>query len=232
MHAICTMLEFPGKIGRITLTMRSSGIFDNCHLYGILDLGYVPREHALDVAGQLLEGGLSILQLRAKNIAQDLIFDLATKLTPLCRQHDCLFIVNDYPEIAKASGADGVHIGQDTSDLASVKRFLGNGKIVGRSTHSPEQALKGWKEGADYIGFGPLFATATKPGRTAIGLGDIRTVRKSLPAGFPMFCIGGINGVTLPAVLEAGAERVVIVSWLLRQPDIRTTVRNLIEHLA
>lgn len=210
----------------------NSGIPDTCRLYGILDLGYVTREHVLDTSTELLEGGLSILQLRAKNVAEDVVFRLASKLAPLCRQYNCLFIVNDYPEIAKASDADGVHIGQDTPDPASVKNFLGKGKIVGISTHSISQALKGHEEGADYIGFGPLFPTATKPGRPAIGMQDIADVRAALPDGFPMFCIGGINETTLPDVLNAGAERVVIVSWLLQQQDIRSTVRALITRLA
>ncbi len=212
--------------------MNPSGILDTCQLYGILDLGYVSHECALDVAIRLLEGGLCILQLRAKGVDHAVILELATQLAPLCKQYNCIFIVNDYPEIAKACDADGVHIGQDTPDLAAVRAFIGTGKIIGRSTHSPEQAIAGFQEGADYIGFGPLFPTNTKPGRPAIGIHDIQYAKSALPADFPMFCIGGINDQTLPSVLDAGAERVVIVSWLLQQPDISAAVRELVARLA
>ena len=93
-----------------------------------------------------------------------------------------------------------------------------------------EQALAAVAEGADYIGFGPLFPTGTKPGRPAIGLQDIATVQQQL-GDFPMFCIGGVNGSTLPAVLTAGARRVVIVSWLLQQPDVAAATRNVLAQL-
>lgn len=152
-------------------------------------------------------------------------------MPPWCRKYGCLFIINDYPEIALNIGADGVHLGQDDGDLASVRGLLGKDAVIGQSTHSPEQALGACGEQADYIGFGPLFPTGTKPGRQAIGLEDIASVQQQLPENFPVFCIGGINGNTLPSVLEAGANRVVIVSWLLTHPDITGTVRTLRKEL-
>ncbi len=152
---------------------------------------------------------------------------MGRQLVPLCRKCGCLFIVNDYPEIALSIGADGVHLGQDDGNLASARALLGKDAVIGRSTHSPEQALDACGEQADYIGFGPLFPTSTKPGRQAIGLEDIASVRQQLPENFPVFCIGGINGNTLPSVLEAGANRVVIVSWLLTHSDITGTVGTL-----
>lgn len=203
----------------------------SCRLYGILDLGYVPAERALATAEHLMLGGLEILQLRAKGIGEDVIEALACELAPLCRKHRCLFIVNDYPEIAKKSDADGVHIGQDQAYFSNIKQYMGEGKIVGRSTHSVEQAVKAWQDGADYIGFGPLFPTATKPGRPAIGLRDIARAQAELPDDFPVFCIGGINDETLPVVLKAGAKRVVIVSWLLQQEKIRETTEHVISTL-
>jgi len=97
--------------------------------------------------------------------------------------------------------------------------------LVGRSTHSPEQAAAALAEGFDYIGFGPLFATLTKPGRPAIGMADIRRVEVSVGQHLPVFCIGGIKPDNLAAVLAAGARRVVIVSALLQAPDPAAATR-------
>lgn len=192
----------------------------SCRLYGIVDMGYTAENQLLSVTEKLLAADLGILQLRAKNYAPERIEELGSQLAPLCRKHGCLFIINDYPEIALSTGADGVHLGQDDGALAPVRAMLGPDAIIGRSTHSPEQALAAFQEQADYIGFGPLFPTGTKPGRPAIGLEDIAGVRQRFPEEFPVFCIGGVNGDTLPSVLKAGADRVVIVSWLLTHPDI------------
>ncbi len=197
------------------------------HLYGIIDLGYTPAARLEEVTEQLLAGGLGILQLRAKGHSPADIEQMALRLIPLCHRYGCLFIINDYPEIALKVGADGAHIGQDDGDLAAVRALLGPDAIIGRSTHSPTQAKGGYAEQADYIGFGPLFPTGTKPGRPAIGLEDIAPLHAELPADFPIFCIGGVNADTLPTVLKAGARRVVIVSWLLTHPDITGTVKAL-----
>ena len=203
----------------------------SCRLYGIADMGYTAEHQLISVTEKLLAGGLGILQLRAKNHDPEHITRMGSRLAPLCREYGCLFIINDYPEIALGTGADGVHLGQDDGELAPVRAMLGANAIIGRSTHSPEQALGAFREQADYIGFGPLFPTGTKPGRPAIGLEDIAGVRRQLPEEFPVFCIGGINGNTLPSVLEAGASRVVIVSWLLTHPDITETVAALRKRL-
>lgn len=203
----------------------------SCRLYGIADMGYTAEHQLISVTEKLLACGLGILQLRAKNHDPEHIARMGSRLAPLCREYGCLFIINDYPEIALSTGADGVHLGQDDGELAPVRAMLGANAIIGRSTHSPEQALGAFREQADYIGFGPLFPTGTKPGRPAIGLEDIAGVRRQLPEEFPVFCIGGINGNTLPSVLEAGASRVVIVSWLLTHPDITETVAALRKRL-
>lgn len=199
----------------------------SCRLYGIVDMGYTAENQLLSVTEKLLEAGLKVLQLRAKNHAPEHIEQMGNRLAPLCRKHGCLFIINDYPEVALRTGADGVHLGQDDGALEPVRAMLGRDAIIGRSTHSPEQALEAFREQADYIGFGPLFPTGTKPGRPAIGLENIAGIRRQLPEEFPVFCIGGINGETLPSVLKAGADRVVIVSWLLTHPDITGTAAAL-----
>jgi thiamine-phosphate pyrophosphorylase len=126
-------------------------------------------------------------------------------------------ILNDFAEVAAAVGCEGVHVGQDDAGVAWVRAVVGPGKIVGKSTHSVAQAVAAHAEGADYIGFGPLHATPTKPGRPAIGLADIEEVHRLVP--IPIFCIGGIKQANLEEICSAGARRVVIVSEMLVAAD-------------
>lgn len=205
-------------------------VLAECRLYGIVDMGYV-RPEAVEVCTRaLLAGGVRILQLRAKGLPLPQVEALAREMLPLCREQGAIFVLNDYPELAAALGADAVHVGQDAGPLAEVRRTVGERMIIGRSTHSVEQARAAKAEGADYIGFGPLFPTGTKPGRPAIGLQDIAAVQQ-LAGDMPVFCIGGVSGDTLPQVLAAGARRVVIVSWLLQQADISAAARHIIDTL-
>ena len=205
-------------------------LLSTCHLYGIVDMGYTepdqvePRTHAL------IDGGVRIIQLRAKGVELPLVNTWAVAMQAICRERGAIFVLNDYPGMAAEIGADAVHVGQDGGSLAEVRRVVGKGVLVGRSTHSLEQAMQARQEGADYIGFGPLFPTGTKPGRPSIGLGDIAAAQEAA-GDMPLFCIGGINETTLPAVLQAGARRVVIVSWLLQQPDIASTAQAVIRQL-
>ena len=206
-------------------------ILSDSRLYGIVDLGYVRPEEVESTTAALLCGGIRILQLRAKGIDPATVEHLARRMQPLCREAGAIFVLNDYPDMAARIGADAVHVGQDAGPLAAVRNIVGPQMLIGRSTHSPEQALAAVAEGAHYIGFGPVFPTGTKPGRPSIGLQDIAAVQEQL-GDFPMFCIGGINGTTLPSVLQAGARRVVIVSWLLQQPDPAAAARDIISRLA
>ncbi|MCQ2364132.1 MAG: thiamine phosphate synthase [Akkermansia sp.] len=206
-------------------------LLQSCRLYGIVDMGYTRPEQVEERTRALIAGGVRIIQLRAKGVALETVRELAVKMQRICREGGAIFVLNDYPEMAAEIGADAVHVGQDGGTLASVRAVVGDRMIVGRSTHSPEQAAAAYAEGADYIGFGPLFPTGTKPGRPSIGLQDIASVQAA--AGeMPVFCIGGINADTLPAVKAAGARRVVIVSWLLRQPDIAAAAQTIIGQLA
>ena len=186
-------------------------------LYGILDLGYVSEEDALAVARKMLEGGVQLLQLRAKGRSPQEIRPIARDLSPLCRAHQVPFILNDHPELVRETGADGAHVGQDDVSVAEARARAGEDAIVGKSTHSLAQALAAEREGPDYIGFGPLFATPTKPDYPPIGLNEIMQAQRLV--SLPVFCIGGIKRENLPGVLAAGAQRVVIVSGILKAPD-------------
>ena len=205
-----------------------NGILASSRLYGIVDMGYTTPEQIEARTNALIDGGVRIIQLRAKGIELPLVRQWAIAMQRICRERQAIFVLNDYPEMAAEIGADAVHVGQDGGPLEEVRRIVGPGVLVGRSTHSPEQALAALREGADYIGFGPLFPTGTKPGRASIGLQDIATVQQAV-GSMPMFCIGGINSTTLPQVLAAGAQRVVIVSWLLQQSNIAAAAQEVIQ---
>lgn len=220
-------LRHPGLYGRMVAMKQ---LLANCRLYGIVDMGYTEPEQIEARTLALIQGGVRIIQLRAKGVELARVRQWAVAMQALCREHHAIFVLNDYPEMAAEIHADAVHVGQDGGSLADVRKIVGPGVIVGRSTHSPEQALQARLEGADYIGFGPLYPTGTKPGRKSIGLQDIAATQAQL-GGMPMFCIGGINGTTLPDVLKAGAERVVIVSWLLQQDNIAESARAVIREI-
>ena len=203
----------------------------DARLYAILDLGYVAAADAMRVAEQLIEGGIDMLQLRAKEAGEEQIELLGGELVRVTEPAGVPLIINDHPHLVPAIGAQGAHVGQEDFSIADARWRAGRAlagevppPIIGRSTHSLAQAGAAAAEGADYIGFGPLFPTPTKPGRPAIGLDDIRRVHERVK--IPIFCIGGINLDTLDAVLAAGARRVVIVSALLRANDIAAYARE------
>ena len=193
-------------------------------LYGILDLGYTAEDDLYRVAEAMIRGGVDIVQLRAKEAPAAKITKWSSRLLPLFRRHDTPFIVNDHPNIAAEVEADGVHAGQDDGSTEEVRAVVGEEMIVGRSTHSVSQAAAAASHpGTDYIGFGPLFATPTKPDYTPIGTEDIAQVQQNHPA-LPVFCIGGIKKENLPGLIESGVRRAVIVSGILQAPSVEKYV--------
>jgi len=187
-------------------------------LYAIVDLGYVEPDRVLDVTDQLVRGGVDLIQLRAKKLSIAKITEWGRQMREIIPFSGPLFVLNDYPEQVSEVGADGIHVGQDDLSVAETHARAGTEVIVGKSTHSLVQAIAAEKEGADYIGVGPIFATPTKPDYVPVGPALIGQVQAQVHV--PQFCIGGINEETLSEVLAAGASRVVIVSDLLRSKDI------------
>jgi len=190
----------------------------DCRLYGILDLSYIDILDALRVAKSMIDGNVDLIQLRGKQQPLGQLADLAGQLHEITSPFSVPLIVNDYAEIAKHVPVEGVHVGQDDDAVAVVRQKVGRPVVVGKSTHSVEQAIAAQGEGADYIGFGPIFATPTKPDYKPIGLKDIKQVH--VDVSLLIFCIGGIKIDNLAEVIAAGARRVAIVSGLLKAPDI------------
>jgi thiamine-phosphate pyrophosphorylase len=203
-------------------------------LYAIVDTGYVEPDRVPHITEQLVLGGVDLIQLRAKKLPLAAIAELGKKMRAIIpsadHDADVLFILNDHPELVSEIGADGIHVGQDDLSVADARARAGGGVIVGKSTHSLSQAIAAEKEGADYIGVGPIYATPTKPDYVPVGSALIGQVSSTVRV--PQFCIGGINEQTLPEVIAAGARRVVIVSALLQSEDIPAYCRRVREQLA
>jgi thiamine-phosphate pyrophosphorylase len=189
-----------------------------CRLYGIIDLGYIEESSAASVAGQMIEGGVDLIQLRGKGKSLDELAGHAARLHELTAKSSTPLIVNDHAQIASQLPVEGVHVGQDDDPIEVARSKARRSVLIGKSTHSLGQALAAQREGADYIGFGPIFATPTKPDYAPIGLTDIRRVHAEI--SLPIFCIGGINIDNLQSVIDAGANRVVMVSALLKAHNI------------
>jgi thiamine-phosphate pyrophosphorylase len=201
-----------------------------CRLYGIIDLGYVERRDAARIVEQMIEGGVDLIQLRGKNKSIGELVELLSELHALTAKSSTPLIVNDYAEVARQRPAEGVHVGQHDDSIEIVRQKVARDILVGKSTHSLEQALAAQREGADYIGFGPIFTTPTKPDYPPIGLADIKRVHAEVT--LPIFCIGGINIENLQSVIDAGAKRVVMVSALLKAHSIVDYARCVTDMLA
>jgi thiamine-phosphate pyrophosphorylase len=193
--------------------------------YAILDATPALLEDDAALAAQarrLLSGGPSVLQLRAKQAGARAMLRGARRLLPLCREHRVPFCVNDRLDVALAAGADAVHLGQDDLPLADALRIrseLGRPDlVVGFSTHSRQQAVDAAAEGADYIGFGPIFATTSKLNPDpVVGLPALAEVCGAVPV--PVVAIGGIALSNVPEVAHAGASAVALISAITAAPD-------------
>jgi thiamine-phosphate pyrophosphorylase len=196
---------------------------NDCRFYGIIDLGYVAVADAERVTRAMIDGGVDLIQLRAKRQSVEEIVDLTGKLHELTVAAGVPLVVNDHAEVPAEVPVEGVHVGQDDDSIAHARKKAGRQILVGKSTHSLEQAVAAQREGADYIGFGPIFATPTKPDYQPIGLTGIKRVHHEVAV--PIFCIGGIKIDNLGQLIAAGTKRVAIVSGLLKAPDIAKYAR-------
>ncbi|MFN2463415.1 MAG: thiamine phosphate synthase [Candidatus Dormibacteria bacterium] len=211
-----------------------SGRYEEAHsllatarLY-VISADGVPAEQAR-VLCEAIDGGAGIVQLRNKSLSPAGLLHAARLVSAHARAHGAVFIVNDDPSLAAAAGADGVHLGQDDGDLASARRRLPLGALVGRSTHSLEQAAEAVEARADYLGVGPVHATPTKPGRPAVGLPLVGAVAAAVE--IPWFAIGGIDCLNIAEVQAAGASRVAVVRAVCSAADPRAAAEDLASRL-
>lgn len=181
--------------------MNPSDRLQNARLLLVTD----PRPGLAARVEAALRGGVDIVQLRDKHASREELLPLAEELRDLCERSGALFTVNDDVELARLSGAHGLHLGQEDGPLALAREALGGGAVIGRSAGTLREALEGVREGASYLGIGTIFGTPTKPDGTVSGLDLVREVVRGGPP-VPVFAIGGITQETAPEVARAAAE--------------------------
>jgi thiamine-phosphate pyrophosphorylase len=198
----------------------------DCRLYAFIDTAYFHGRAPQVFAQQLCDGGADLIQLRAKKSSPDEIRRMAEVILPVTRRANVGLVINDHLEIARETGAELCHLGQEdffdagnthVSQLSTLNSQL----KIGLSTHSPEQAKRALAAGPDYIAIGPVYATGTKPMAKPVTLEYIRwAAAPQSGVNIPWFAIGGINLQTLDDVLAAGAKRICVVSAILNAPDV------------
>lgn len=192
-------------------------------IYLVTDEGCLQGRALLDCVREALDGGVTLVQYRAKTASSAEMYAEALQLKALCDSFKVPLIINDRLDIAMAVGAAGVHLGQDDFPCAAARKLLGEDYIIGVSAHNPAEAKAALQSGADYLGCGAVFGTATKADVKKLGTEGLTAICRE--KGLPVVGIGGVTADNYREVRVAGADGAAIVSGILAQPDIRTTVR-------
>lgn len=195
-------------------------------IYLVTDEACLHGRPLLECVEEALAAGVTLVQYRAKAADGGVLYAEACKLKQLCDKYNVPLIINDRLDIALAVGAAGVHLGQDDLPCAVARRLLGEDFIIGVSAHNPAEAVQAVSEGADYLGCGAVFGTATKHDVAKLGLENLRAIRKAVAV--PMVGIGGITADNYAEVLATGANGAAIVSGILAQDDIGAVVKKLV----
>lgn len=192
-------------------------------IYLVTDDGCLQGRALIDCVREALEGGVTLVQYRAKTASSAEMYAEALQLKALCDSFKVPLIINDRLDIAMAVGAAGVHLGQDDLPCAAARKILGEDYIIGVSAHNPAEAKAALQSGADYLGCGAVFGTATKADVKKLGTDGLASICRE--KGLPVVGIGGVTADNYREVRAAGADGAAIVSGILAQPDIRATVR-------
>lgn len=195
-------------------------------IYLVTDEACLHGRPLLKCVEEALAAGVTLVQYRAKAADGGVLYAEACKLKELCDKYNVPLIINDRLDIALAVCAAGVHLGQDDLPCAVARKLLGEDFIIGVSAHNPAEAVKAVSEGADYLGCGAVFGTATKHDVAKLGLENLRAIRKAVAV--PMVGIGGITADNYAEVLATGADGAAIVSGILAQDDIGAVVKKLV----
>ena len=203
---------------------------EQLRLYAVTDRAWVGRLTLPQQVGAALKGGATCVQLREKQLDEGDFFQEALEIRKICRHYNVPFLLNDNVPLALRCGADGVHVGQDDMSAREARRILGPGKIIGVSAHDPDEARKAFADGADYLGCGAMFATATKTNVQVRSREMLAAVCAAVP--IPVVAIGGISRQNLLTLAGCGEAGVALVSAIFGAQDIETECRELRELVA
>lgn len=194
-------------------------------LYAITDRHWLNGRSLYDVVKESLDGGVTFLQLREKQLDEDHFLQEAKKLQGLCSEYNVPFIINDNVEIALAINADGVHIGQSDMEMKEAREKLGPDKIIGVSAHTKEEALLAQAQGADYLGVGAVFPTSSKDDAESVSYETLKEICDVV--SIPVVAIGGITRENLHQLSGSGISGISVISAIYAQSDIKEAAREL-----
>lgn len=196
-------------------------------LYLVTDRGLLGSRDLLHSIEEAIQGGVTIVQLREKDLPTREFFQLASQVKSITDRYQIPLIINERLDIALALNVTGLHIGQNDLPVAIARRLLGPEKILGASAATVDEAMKAQAEGADYLGIGALFPIGTKPDARNVSLETLREIKKQVK--IPVVAIGGISPAQVKLVKEQQVDGVAVVSAILCQDDIKAAARNLRE---
>ena len=194
-------------------------------LYAVTDRTWLDGRTLYDDVEKALKGGVTLLQLREKNMSTDDFINSAKEIKSLCEKYNVPLIINDNVDVAKAVNADGVHIGQNDMPTHEARKILGKNKIIGVTAKTVEQAQKAEKDGADYLGSGAIFGTTTKGDAKKRDMQTLKSITSSV--NIPVVAIGGIDGDNVLQLKGTGIVGAAVVSGIFAQDDIETATKDL-----
>lgn len=194
-------------------------------LYAITDRSWLGEETLTEQVEKALKGGITMLQLREKNISYEQMRQTAMELQALCRSYQVPFIINDYVELAKEIGADGVHVGQSDRSVIEAREILGPDAIIGATAKTIEQALAAQEQGADYLGSGAVFGSSTKLDAKPMEHELLQQICKAVT--IPVVAIGGITGENVTALKGRGMAGVAVIGGIFGEKNIEQAAAEL-----
>ncbi len=196
-------------------------------LYAVTDRSWLRGRSFAHVVEEALKAGVTFLQLREKDLDYDSYLKLAKEIKEIARKYNVPFVINDNVDVAIASGADGVHVGQKDMAAKDVRKLIGPDKILGVSAQTVEQAVEAERNGADYIGVGSVFPTSTKPDAEAVSFETLGEICSTV--SIPVVAIGGINRDNVMKLAGSGVDGIAVVSAIFARDDIASAVKELKE---
>ena len=226
-HARFNLYSIEQKL--LSRLLRQDKIKRLTGLYAIIDTQALKGRSHIEIAGQIINGGAKTIQLRDKLTGKKELLPIAERLRDLCARHNVLFIMNDDLDIALATEADGLHLGQDDLPIKAARKILTADKILGCSVTTLAQATVAESEGADYIAVGSIYPTSSKETARIVGLDRLRQIREAVTS--PLVAIGGITKDNAAEVIDAGADAVAIISAVLDAENVEEATGQIIEKL-